>query len=468
MVHAKFFSKKRFLCLGLTALLMCSGCEKRKDSILDDFSNVSENATNTDSGQEIDYTVPEHIQYTMTGDNTNAIVRINADVVAEGFKEASVYEVTVFDFDEDYIKELATSIFDNGTYKVELPYWVMTKEQLNHIIDEKNSELNQGEADPDGCVLSTYTSTYVQNVEELIDDTQAAEEVEGQMFYSYDDVYYQMEYDHSNGIYKEVGNPISDTMQYARLTGLINDRECQLMVRKSGVTGETRIWIVTDVACSVSDFEFDMNSVAANEMENLCNYEEAEKLAEEMLHKITDTEYELCMANARLAYTESSGVPNGYKFYYTPVVNDIPNVYNAAYTIMDSDQYVDQPLMMIEVDNNGFVQAKYLTDYSVDGCMSDAPALLSFEQCQDELKMNIQTYLERYPKLDISIDRIEFSYMLIRQEHESAIVPVWLYFENTGYQTIKEQAIIGVNALDGSVVVFGNLIDDYYSIIGDR
>lgn len=476
-MYSKKYIKRTMLLLGMTALVMCGGCGKQKDKgISDDFDNVAvvatgQDATNDENNQS-DYSVPEHVKFDEFGEKTNSVIHVDADVIENGYRNAAVYEVTLVDFDEDYIKNLASRLFDNGEYAVQLPYWHMSKEQLNNVMEERNVNINNPILDDNGCATTSYTGMYVYYIEETIDGSQEAPIVDGQIFYPYNAVYREKTFDPANGIYREVGEDINDTMEYARLTGKINGKQCQLMVSKSTKFGETRVWIVSDELCTASNIEYEIGTTGLTE--NLCDYDKALSSANDMVKKITDTEYDLCMTMSRSVNSQIEGYGravqyDGYKFYFTPVISDYPIIYNSAYTIMsDETQYVNQPMLMIEIDSYGLVEAKYLTDFSIDGCMSDAPTVLTFEKSQEELKKQIQLYLQETSGLEITIDRIEFSHVLLRQDNQYAIVPVWMYYiSNAGYQSIKDTAAFGVNALDGSTVLFGNVIDDFFFIIGD-
>lgn len=465
------FTRKCLVCMAMVTLMVGSGCGKsNKDTVAEDFENVTVEATNTDVTQEEkNYSVPEHVAYDVSGDGTNSSVHVDADVVADGFENAVVYETTILEVNDDYVKNLASRLFDDGQYTVELPYWFMTKTQLNEAMSERGVSSSSAEFDENNVQSANYVGYYAMNVDAVIDGSQNVAAVDGQIFYTYNDSYKEKQYDPANGIYREVGDTIHDTVQFARLSGTIDGVPCELMIRKSGESGENRIWIVADDKRSAGGNEYDMDSAVTNE--NLCNYDDALKMADDMVARITDAEYDLCKVTVRSVMSKkASNVFDGYRFYFTPVVNDHPIAYNSAYTIVaGSNEYVDQPMLMIEIDDKGFIEAKYLTDISIDGCMSDAPALLTFEQSEEEMKIQLQAYLQQESGLKFDIDKIQFSHVLLRQDNRYAIVPFWMYYmSNSGYQSVKETAIFGVNALDGSVVVFGNLIDDYYSILGDR
>lgn len=470
MKKGHLFAKKKAVCMALAVAIMCTGCGKSNKNVSEDFENITEEATNTDAVQpETSYSVPEHVTYDVAGDGGNSSVHVDADVVSDGFENAAVYETTILDVDDTYVENLASSIFDEGKYTVELPYWLMSKAQLDEVMSERNVTSSTPASDENGAQLANYPGYYAMNVQATYDESQSVAAVEGQIFYTYNDSYKQRQYDPANGIYREVGDLIHDTVQYARITGDIDGVPSQLMIRKSSEFGENRIWIVADEERTAFGSEYELDSAATSD--NLCDYDEALKIADNMVAKITDAEYGLCKATARSVILPNRGTAtNGYKFYYTPVINDRPIIYNSAYTIVaGSNEYVDQPMLMIEIDDKGFVEAKYLTDITIDGCMSDTPSLLSFEQSEEEMKIQLQSYLQQESGVKIDIDKIQFSHVLLRQDNHYVIVPFWMYYlSDAGYQSVKENAIIGVNALDGSIVVFGNLVDDYYSVLGDR
>lgn len=77
-----------------------------------------------------------------------------------------------------------------------------------------------------------------------------------------------------------------------------------------------------------------------------------------MVEKISANEYAMSKAYVRCVNSNSQGrgktsVANGYRFYYTPVVNDVPLAFNNDYyAMLGMEQYIGQPLLMVEVDGS--------------------------------------------------------------------------------------------------------------------
>ena len=125
--------KRKLIAIALIVSIMCCGCGKKNaESMKEDFEKVNEGEvvvnTHSDSAEQSDDNeIPEHINLEIRDDASNKKIVVDADVISEDFENACVYEAVMVPIDASYVEELAKRLFDNGEYKVLLPYKLMTE-----------------------------------------------------------------------------------------------------------------------------------------------------------------------------------------------------------------------------------------------------------------------------------------------------------------------------------------------------
>ena len=88
--------------------------------------------------------------------------------------------------------------------------------------------------------------------------------------------------------------------------------------------------------------------------------------------------------------------------------------------------------------------------YELEETLADDSKLLSFEQADEYARKAYEENFEYYAKLsDIALE-----YIIIEYEKEKVMVPAWVYYN--GGLSGDRNAILAVNALDGSVVYFNH------------
>jgi len=180
-----------------------------------------------------------------------------------------------------------------------------------------------------------------------------------------------------------------------------------------------------------------------------------------------------------MIYGDETYVADGYRFCYTPCVNEATIPMNAYLEFSNAEVFKDgyewndfvenpQPMICIDVNADGFLNAKFAQSVIPTEVLATNAKLMSFDQANtaltEELKASVA---EKYDdsSLNYEIDKIQFTYLLVSSEDGQAFLPYWIYYDrNRGRETAPRRALYGVNALDGSVCYFGLSSGDFVLI----
>lgn len=112
--------KKGIIAVGILCLML-SGCGKKKD-VSDDFVSVQGDEGSISDNEDFDDNLSvvgiTHVNYTVEGRETGVNLKVDADVDTVLPDNVQVYEVEKVHVSDDYLKQLASNVFDNGEYEI--------------------------------------------------------------------------------------------------------------------------------------------------------------------------------------------------------------------------------------------------------------------------------------------------------------------------------------------------------------
>lgn len=468
--------KKGMIALSIISLML-SGCGK-KNSVEEDFSGVQgTTATSSESTVEYDETTEgeeEHkVEYTVSAKpGIDMVVDLTIDTrIPEHVVTKRVKKVQV---DDAYLASLASSIFDRGEYEVLSPAGCKL-DALDETLADVYAATEQ-KANEYGLPIDV--SVYYQ----LLMNTQASNETgefvddevkEGAIIHRYE---YGDEY--GTGYDEE-----------ALLKGNINGAP-YIMKYSAYAYGsdfkETIGLTPYDGTLSITDF---VNSEVGEKLygDNTVAYDTAASMAEDYIEQLGFSDYAITGCYETLYNSAKQGVidpysseheydesalsvgptdmgdtmnikKNGYRFVFTPAIDSLhlSDCGDYSRTTLVYDEYNfsttawGQPSIIVEVNETGLSGIFIDNIYELEETLADDSKLLSFEQADEYAREAYEENFEYYAKLsDIALE-----YIIIEYEKEKVMVPAWVYYN--GGLSGDRNAILAVNALDGSVVYFNH------------
>lgn len=423
----------------LALSLIFAGCGNRDKPKAD----LVDSDDNTGAGSDMEYIDP-HISYTVTGSGGRTNV-LDADVMAEGYAKAGVYDMELVDVDEAYLRKLAGQLFDGGEYEVVKPYAACTLEELTAERDYIQQLYGaEGIKEPETLPLP------INNYIDYYDETEMEEWQEGQ-FFSYE----------TDAAYGDVER------KSVVLRGRIDDRVYQLMYEEfvpgteyinTGVLNLRAVCSMHRVFYDMCDADFEQASILYGE--NVCSREQAEQTAREIIGKLGFSGMQQVYTSQIIWYQDEEKYADGYSVIFTPVTDDIQNVfcenslallddeYDAYMMYNDDNSGSCQEYIEVHVDSAGFLGCNFNVFYEMGERLAEEPVKLSFGQ--------VCTVAEQYMQDNIDsvayINEIRMGYLTLRYENRYVLAPVWVYLaEGSG---VSSFAMFGVNALDGSIIHF--------------
>lgn len=339
---------KRGSIAWLLVLALLSGCgKKEKQSVEDDFNQITEAASGSDAAAFDTSSVPSRLEYTLEGTEGGEI-KVAADVIQDGCQGVYVYTVDEAVFDEEYVDKLAKRVFDDEVYTLELPYRVMSEAKLASEGEAIAAEY-QSEAQD-----FVYTYRYAQ-IQKYYSDRaklgEAYEKEEGKMFYPS-----QIE-SYEDAMATEMQNK---DINCALLEGKIDGRAFELSVMRDDAGDDDYVWLYTknDGIQFVDYYVAYDETVGSMNGENSCDYGQAKDISEEMINILMDGEdYRVCQIFERMVMEDGNMiVPDGYRFVYLPCINEVIPSFNSGDVACNEDGSMNkQPYVCIDVDDNGFI-----------------------------------------------------------------------------------------------------------------
>ncbi len=455
---------RRAFAILLACLFLFSGCGKR-EKLEEDMSRVDTDiSSDSDAGKET-VDIPEHLTYTLG--TSGYKFNVDADVTAAGYQNVKVYEQNPGTVDDEYLKNLAEHIFDDGEYEVIKPYNLCSMEELqeeNQFLQELYEEAGKDEYP--SWKIDAYIDNYnEENVSEL---------PEGTLIYHY---------------YEETFEEGTIGFESCTLRGLVDGNMAEL--RYQSTEGESGTLYVRRYVCDHvyknCNTEYELASTLYGE--NSCNLEEASRTAQDIIDNMGYTDMKQLAVQHRVINDGSEAEPetsiylDGYRFIFVRETDGIENILGEMpYAVIINDSVGEdidglpgacQEFISVEIDSTGVVGITFGMRYERGEQLSDQPSMLSFEQvdaiAQDYMNDKLEFYNQHSDDYTFQIVAVRLGYVTLLYDTQYTLVPVWVYVKENDFadQTL-DSISFGVNALDGSIVLFeydnvyGNPSENYF------
>lgn len=439
---------RRAFAILLACLFLLSGCGKQKpDRLEEDMGGIDTDiSSDSDAGKE-PADIPEHLTYTLG--TSGYKFNVDADVTATGYQNVKVYEQNPGTVDDEYLKNLAEHIFDDGEYEVVKPYNLCSMEELQEEDQFLRELYEEAGVEYPSWKIGTYIDNYNEkNVSEL---------PEGTLIYHYEEAV--------------EGGTVG--FESCSLRGLVGGNMAEL--RYQSTEGESGMLYVRRYVCDHvyknCSTEYELASTLYGE--NSCNLEEASRTAQDIIDNMGYTDMKQLAAQHRVindgAESETSIYMDGYRFIFVRETDGIENILgDMPYAVIINDSVVEdtgdfpgagQEYISVDIDSTGMVGICFGMRYERGEQLSDQPSTLSFEQvdaiAQDYMN-DWMEYLNQYSgTYDYNIVAVRLGYITLLYDTQYTLVPVWVYVQEKPFadQTL-DSILFGVNALDGSIVLF--------------
>ncbi len=462
--------KKRWVFLLLAAAIaVLPACNEGGGSIDDDYARLKDE---TVQGSAIESSaantpIPKSLDYVVVSESGGNDLAVKAEVVSNGSDMATVFGMEVCDINDDYLKELAASIFDNGEYTVEKPYYICDDSELNALMTELSEGMDQNDkvlTCPEAIaeiqiLLAKYNVSRVQEMTE-------------------DQVIVHVE---NTGITYRWGNNVTDrfdlSLDCALLKGTVDGKKYELCYTKYDHGTSVKLRTLEMVTLSDNICNLDSTVFEDRNGGNPCVIEESRELAGTMLERLGYDDFVEFSAAKRKCRGRSGDVfMDGYNIFYTREMNGVTNLItdNARSLTQEmidtnTESTYGQEYVCIRIDHTGIIGVDFYYPCKLTGEVTTVE-LMNFEEidaiAQDKIKEMLgkveaeDESLLRYLVLLRSpigdVFKVQFTYVPTNYQGKISYVPTWMYisqYDNSSdllYYT-NYFALIGVNAIDGSV-----------------
>lgn len=446
---------------GMALVFMLAGCNMRpnKDGVSEEVKDYA--AKEAESGETKD--VPAHVNETIVGANGYEYV-IDADVVAGGFQNAAVYEMSMPEPTDALVKQYADRLFDNSEYSVVKPYEIMNREELQEeklFLESLIERDKNGEIQISGSIFNDASEVecYIRyNPEDTPDYTQI-----GELLYE------------QTCTFPEDGQVVTKVNIITTLRGKVDNEWWELLFCNEDGGCNRLVFRNLEFAGDACNYVTIDEMTDAMYGTNTSDRKECEATAENFIEK-------LGYQNMRLAHTgnivceeteSSNNYLDGYRFVYsrnlemqvgfsTQNMVSSKNPYETS-EIYDYSMVIEpgavQEYVWLTVSKGRIHGVQIDNIYDIGKKMSEKTTLLDFDQVMDVARETIKTEIDAYVNTGsagYTATDIELRYVIVPYENRKySMVPVWIFYEdlNIGY---NDECFVryGVNAIDGSIVYF--------------
>ncbi len=472
--------KKRILsgmlCVGML-LTACGKTNSDRDKIKESLDDVENIASASDVGEDA---IPERLEYEIV-DSTGGTghVVVNADVEASVYDSAKIYTQTPVKVDDEFCKGIAEKMFDGGEYTIVKPLELMTMEELEAERQFWLDAASEMGYDIEGENFNPYYAGEYYSVHFAIEEYNNREDTpsdykEGQIIYE-------------NKIDTELGTITAHT---GKIRGKVDGKWWSMKIQTYGNGSGYDSPIISLYPVShveireftTCDSENDSLYGGANRM----SIEEGRKMAKDIVDRLGFGEMEIveetqCYINGNYYTSEADLYLDGYNFVLMEKHDGTKPVYadNMPGTLLPDD--LDN---MTEVENNSgfatqFQVAVGVTSTEILGIAfrpmytsfekADTVELLSFERVDSIAReFFVDNITEFQGEIDIEITDVVLGHVTVRyDEGQYVLMPVWFYINDISDEYMNRtygdnQVIIGINAIDGSLV-WPNIYDMHLS-----
>ncbi len=435
-------------------------------SACDDKNNTTTVATGTDALilEEVpeETELVENVVYESTGNSGS--VSIDATVITpEKIEDCPVYSLEFDFFDDEDVKKLVESIFDEGSYFLYMPY---TSQQIN-LIREKFTAMAPYAQTPDETQAfsdALYNLDYRE--ENLKSD---APEMNGEIkFYN---IAEYTEYEDLNEYQCNVFGTIDGKNAVVYFSK--DDYNCQMKLSLFGYINRT--------VTNTGDNSYDVRTYG-----NTCSYtmSEAEALAEDFVASLGYENMDVAktynttlysMKETGDTYTDVNGDEianyamvnevNGYNIYFSRGYGDYNVTYDGShFQSMYGTAYLDEngenpykvtgdEFIRVYVSDDGVTDVQFCNPMREVENIADNVVLLDFESINQIAIDKLDSLADEY-KDEFKINEIELGYSIIEEDGKYAIIPTWNYMQLSDDTASLAHTLnyISVNAMDGSIV----------------
>lgn len=447
---------KREIAVGLIVSMMCTlaGCGKSQgDNTSSTEAQTEEVATIMDLEEiEDSEEASDKLEYTIVGDN--GTVTVSAEVkMPDNYTNCAVMSLVDDTYEDEDIKTMAETIFDEGSYFLYMPYNQEEIEFLRgKLITASETVANDDEARVFEAVLAGF-----DDEEALSENYEDYEELKFYPDYRTEEVCY----------FCEIFGAIDG--RYYLLTFEKNDINSSMALRRWDRTVE---FGVRDISADSIDLNISGNASPYSQ-------EESEEIARAFVEKLGYDQYDIVQTNN--CTCGRGGGPNygldpndyiievwsgieGYNVYFGRSNNNYSMIYTSetwisigdvAYELHEEiEEFKNTECLRVYVDSEGICDLKVYNPMIAEDSTEQEIVFLSFDKI-DAIAQNAMTSYADSNKGNIKINKVELGYGIVEIDGNKALVPVWYYFmedPNAGADMLQQNAFLMINALDGSII----------------
>lgn len=439
--------KKTISVLCFIFLLIITGCSNEK--------------INTDITGEIDteynYTNKE-IKYVVEEDD-GSVYSVSANVEIPDLDSINIYSHDIKKYDDEFVKTIADAVFDDSAYEIVKPYFMCTRDEINTEIDYfDNLRYSYDE-------ISERVNSRLDALNGYLEYGQFNETME----LTDDELIYSITYEESGTegllchLRGSVDGEICELKLFEDGSGIEIYSLTQKMPFPSGLDNEKELLKALNVSDATQTIEY----VEIADTDNLCDIEYAYDYIKKLTYDMGVLDMEVLHVTRLVRY---DGVVDGYGFVLGKNFGEVSQGYMSNWTVLSDDEIGNntQGYIWISVNSEGLVHMMMTDVYGETTLMESDVSILGFEQVNNVAKQYMQENISDLENVIVcNISEIKFSYITILYEDEQyVVVPTWVYYcKNRHGWTYEKDACFGVNALDGTIIHFGDGIGEYEQIL---
>lgn len=499
-------------CISLIlVMLMISGCSEKMVEYVTETAieeNENQDTGNTLNGQDGPVDVPSSVSYIIDGNGEHPSYKVEASVSAAGMENAGIYDAEFDVVDDAYLKALADVIFDDGEYYIMKPYHASTKEELIaeqerlQEIGESAAELvatadteekNDDNFDEENPGEEQYPAPVLSRLEALEQELNTGMDDNADMAKYYGEGYIMHKYD-SRWLDDYSGNLLgfgmpdisergmdSTTYMAGTLRGSIDGNVCELNAwtiscpaaagsrglekSQSAYTAYRAVYNLTFLGNPVSVYQECALDDESEEQygQNVCDIEEAEQQAGNMLSELGFSDYMKVDTHHLLTDSGTATALDGYCFSYVYAPDGIPlNYLNTQYAdykyggIDEADSWVS-----VYVNSGSIAYVSVSCPITVTG-EKETEKLKTFSEI-DALAQLALTTDNQYgePDMTCKVYAVKLVYGIVTEDEEShSLRPMWIYcaVDDSEINISHKCVVVAVDAVNGNIISCAGLM----------
>lgn len=476
--------KRKILVVGMVCFIMLTSCDKQSKKDIDYNSDLAKNNvvvedvssnTSSDAKPYRDGEVEKKGEYDFCYDIDGSNISVRANISRKANAKYPKVKVSLKEYTEDDIKQIADSFFDEGKYEM----------YLDPSQGNENYALNREHR------LQAYLSEYMGNEPEWINDERI---MLGDFVENY------KEYNNDISINYDVENDIKYyTMNDNNIMGLAGIEYCYLEGKRNGelykmkfAKKDGRMYVecykpvlsentkIVGSESSVNDMDID----SFKEDSNLMSYDDAEKQAYDVIKQFGFDGYDVYDVSTTIYVkqgisindsdiVDEGGFDKAFKFYFARNYAGEYKEYtmeNAHYggdlqgALIDDDsgwsapysKHNDEECITVIISESGFCELQIMNPMNLDEVMEEESKLLDIEEINNIARTRIAERDFETLVNEIEVTDIKLGYGQIYKDGKIMMVPVWNYMYipmgELGNISLFPRSLITTNAIDGSII----------------